>query len=72
MLSATLTYHLKRNNSDVSKDLLHNLYVNNVVSGCQMECEPLEYLKVSRWAVLDSIYAPRLPAVPKLEVQQKN
>ena len=48
MLSATLTYHLMQSNTSVSRDLLQNLYVDNVVSGCQTETESLDYFKSSR------------------------
>jgi len=48
MLQATLTYHLTRNGSSVSQDLLRNLYVDNVVSGCQLETISLEYFTQSR------------------------
>ena len=40
MLSATLTY-LMQSNTNVSQDLLQNLHVDNVVSGCQTETESL-------------------------------
>lgn len=48
MLSATLTYHLMQSNTSVSQDLLRNLYVDNVVSGCQTETESLDYFMSSR------------------------
>jgi len=48
MLSATLTYHLMQSNTNVSQDLLCNLYVDNVVSGCQTAAESLDYFTSSR------------------------
>ena len=48
MLSATLTYHLTQNNSEVSQDVLRNLYVDNVVSGCQTESSCVDYFTASR------------------------
>ena len=48
MLQATLTYHLTRNGSGISQDLLRNLYVDNVVSGCQTETASLDYFVQSR------------------------
>ena len=48
MLSATLTYHLTQHNSEVSQDLLCNLYVDNVVSGCQTESLCMDYFTASR------------------------
>ncbi|XP_065902509.1 uncharacterized protein [Dysidea avara] len=37
MLNAVLQYHLKQYNSPVSKDMLSNLYVDNIISGCDTE-----------------------------------
>ena len=48
MLHAALTYHLTYHGSTVSQDLLHNLYVDNVVSGTQTETESLDYFLQSR------------------------
>ena len=47
-LQATLTYHLTRNGSSVSQDLLRNLYIDNVVSGCQTKTASLDYFVQSR------------------------
>jgi len=38
-LSAILHHHLDKCPSAVSKDIKHNLYVDNVISGCQSEDE---------------------------------
>ena len=40
--------HLMRSNTNVSQDLFQNLYVDNVVSGCQTETESLNYFTSSR------------------------
>ena len=48
MLNAALTFYLTRNVSPVSKDLLNNLYVDNVLSGCATEQAALEYFSESR------------------------
>ena len=48
MLNAVLSFHLTRNSSVISKDLLHNLYVDNVVSGCHTEEGAIEYFTKSR------------------------
>ena len=48
MLNAALTFHLTKYASPVSKDLLNNLYVDNVLSGCATEQAVLEFFKESR------------------------
>ena len=48
MLHAALTFHLTRNITEVSQDLLHNLYVDNIVSGCLNEQAAVEYFAESR------------------------
>jgi len=48
MLNAALTFHLAKYDSPVSKDLLSNLYVDNVLSGCATEQAALEYYSESR------------------------
>ena len=48
MLHAALTFHLTQNITLVSQDLLHNLYVDNIVSGCSSEQAAVEYFTKSR------------------------
>lgn len=48
MLNAAITYHLSQNDSAVAHDILHNLYVDNLVSGCQTEQGALNYFRQSR------------------------
>ena len=48
MLHAALTFHLTQNITVVSQDLLHNLYVDNMVSGCTNEQASVEYFNESR------------------------
>ena len=48
MLYAALSFHLIRNSSAISQDLLHNLYVDNVVSGCHSEEAAHKYFIESR------------------------
>ena len=48
MLHAALTFHLTQNITVVSQDLLHNLYVDNIVSGCTNEQASVEYFNESR------------------------
>ena len=43
MLYATLTFHLTQNLTEVSQDILRNLYVDNIVSGCISEQVMIDY-----------------------------
>lgn len=48
MLNAAIIHHLSQNDSEVARDILHNLYVDNLVSGCHTEQGTLEYFLESR------------------------
>ena len=48
MLHAALHYHLTKNTSPVSDDMQDNLYVDNVISGCNSEKDAVHYYKQSR------------------------
>ena len=48
MLNAAISYHLHQNDSTTSRDLLRNIYVDNVVSGSCTEEAAIEYFKQSR------------------------
>jgi len=48
MLNAAITYHLQQNDSATSRDLIHNLYVDNVVSGTHCEEAAVDYFIQSR------------------------
>jgi len=43
MLNAAMTYHLTQNDSEVAHDILRNLYVDNLVSGCPTEQAAVDY-----------------------------
>ena len=45
MLHATLDYHLNSYHSAVSRDMRNNLYVDNIISGCQSEEDVILYYK---------------------------
>ena len=45
MLNATVHHHLTQYNTPVAKDMKENLYVDNVISGCDHELEALAYYK---------------------------
>ena len=48
MLNAAISYHLHQNDSTTSRDLLQNIYVDNVVLGSCTEEAAIEYFKQSR------------------------
>lgn len=48
MLNAAIIHHLSQNDSEVARDILHNLYVDNLVSGCHTEQGALKYFLESR------------------------
>ena len=48
MLNAILKFHLTQYANVTSEDLLHNLYVDNLVSGCDSEEAAIEYFTQSR------------------------
>ena len=48
MLHAALHYHLTKNTSPVSDNMQNNLYVDNVISGCNSEKDAVHYYKQSR------------------------
>lgn len=48
MLHAALHHHLTKNPSAVSDDVQNNLYVDNVISGCNSEKDAMHYYKQSR------------------------
>ena len=48
MLNAALIHHLSQTDSEVARDILNNLYVDNLVSGCRTEQGALKYFLESR------------------------
>ena len=52
MLNAVLHYHLEQYKSMVSHDLLSNLYVDNIITGCDSEQVSLDYYRQAR-AIMD-------------------
>ncbi|MCY3927479.1 MAG: A17 family peptidase [Acidobacteria bacterium] len=48
MLYAALHHHLTKNPSPISEDMQNNLYVDNVISGCNSESDVVHYYKKSR------------------------
>jgi len=54
MLNSTLQIHLRNHDSDVSKDIEKNLYVDNIVSGCLSEEDAIHYFKEARAMMLEA------------------
>ncbi len=48
MLNATLHHHLDKYNTPVTADMKENLYVDNLLSGCEAESDVLEYYEEAR------------------------
>ena len=48
MLNATLKFHLSQYTNFIAEDMLHNLYVDNLVSGCNSEEAAIQYFTKSR------------------------
>ena len=48
MLNATLHHHLNNYNAPVAEEIKENIYVDNVISGCDQELEALAYYKEAR------------------------
>ena len=48
MLNATLHYHLQKHPSPVATDIEDNLYVDNIISGCNSESDAVNYYNKSR------------------------
>ena len=48
MLNATLHHYLDDYNTPVAEDMKENIYVDNVISGCDQELEALDYYKEAR------------------------
>ena len=48
ILYATLYHHLHQHNSILSCDILRNLYVDNILSGCSSEADTIQYYRDAR------------------------
>ena len=59
MLNAAITYHLKQNNSATSRDLIHNFYVDNVVSSTHSEEAAVVHFIQSRSILRSVNFNPR-------------
>ena len=71
MLNATLDLHLKSFDSSVSRDMKKNLYVDNIISGCQSEEAVLQYYTESRAIMSAAKFNLRSWASNSLELQKQ-
>ena len=60
MLNATLDLHLSKFSSQVAQDMKINLYVDNLISGCNSEKEALDYYKQARSMLCEAKFNLRL------------
>ena len=52
MLNATLRCHLEKYDLPVAQDIKNNIYVDNIISGCDQEAECLQYYDEAK-AIMD-------------------
>lgn len=71
MLSATLDHHLNSYNSPVSHDMKNNLYVDNIISGCESEEAILQYYTESRAIMGDANFNLRSWASNNNKLQEQ-
>ena len=60
MLNATLDLHLSKFSSQVAQDMKINLYVDNLISGCNSEKEALDYYEQARSMLCEAKFNLRL------------
>ena len=48
MLNATLQHHLDEYSTHVTEDIKENLYIDNLISGCETEDEAIDYCNEAR------------------------
>jgi hypothetical protein len=56
MLNATLRCHLEHYDSPVVQDIKDNIYVDNIISGCDLEVDSLVYYKEARSIMRDALF----------------
>lgn len=54
MLNAVLQCHLAQHESATAENMLANLYVDNIVSGCSSESEAISYYNKARSIMNDA------------------
>ena len=71
MLNAALDYHLTSYNSTVSSNMKVNLYVDNIISGCQTEEAILHYYTTARTIMKDANFNLRSWATNSHKLQER-
>ena len=71
MLSAALDYHLNLYSSTVSSDMKSNLYVDNIISGCQTEDTILHYYTTARAIMKEANFNLRSWATNSRRLQER-
>jgi len=71
MLHAALCCHLSNQHSTISNDVLANLYVDNVVSGCATVPDALEYYQSARNLIYNAHFNLRSWASNSSEVRTR-
>ena len=71
MLNATLNHHLNLYGSPVSCDMKNNLYVDNIISGCQSEEALIHYYTESRAIMSDANFNLRSWASNSMKLQER-
>ena len=59
MLYAAQYHHLQHYNTPLSHDIQANLYVDNIVSGCETELAATQYYKQARVIMLEAKFKLR-------------
>ena len=54
MLNAVLQYHLRQYSTPVSLDMCSNLYVDNIITGCDVEQDVVNYYREARAIMCDA------------------
>ena len=59
MLNAVLQHHLNQQNTLVSRDMQSNVYVDNIITGCDTEGAAIDYYKEARAIMSSTQFNPR-------------
>ena len=71
MLNAALHYHLCKFSTPIAADIETNLYVDNVISGCESEADAVNYYNTSRSIMGQAKFNLRSWASNSVEVQSQ-
>ena len=71
MLNAALHYHLRKFSMPIAADIETNLYVDNVISGCESEADAVNYYNTSRSIMGQAKFNLQTWASNSVEVQSQ-